>query len=118
MAVVKIVKERGEADMGGSGRGNVRVVMSAAVADAANEDFTFSVFVQRCLSRFFSCDWGDLCAEDLKVVEEDYKDSRPLIASYRYFVGDRFQDEVWVSRDRSYEDSKDWTVTVMFPADY
>jgi len=86
-----------------------QLVFTIGVNDRVAEDAEFAKFVIASLRRHANCDWGDLCAEDMRENELSLKEGFRLFSAYK----NGEQEKLWIitEADRS-------ATTALFPDEY
>lgn len=81
------------------------------VADLQESDRGFSAFVNACLLRYMSCDWGDICPEDSEANDDALVSGERILAEYQQ--PDHPDWRIWIITewDRS-------VTTILFPDEY
>lgn len=89
-----------------------QTVITAAVASLMKREVAFAFFVHQCLTRYMSCDWGDMDAEDKQQNEDALitKESR-IFAAYLHPLFPEWK--IWIITEYDYS-----VTTVLFPSDY
>lgn len=102
-----------------------RAVADLAVADLQENNQEFATFVNTCLNRYLSNDWGDLAEDDKKMNDDAVKsgDER-ILAAYKFPDNASWTDDalnmyggkenrIWIITewDRS-------VTTILFPGEY
>ena len=100
-----------------------RLVATRAVGDLQTENQAFNDFILRCLSRYSSHDWGDLCEEDKKSNDRAVeKGDERILAAYSFP-----QDARWIATNMyGGSENKIWiitewdrsVITILFPGEY
>lgn len=87
------------------------VYLTRGVADLQERDRGFSAFVNACLLRYASCDWGDTCPEDSEANNDALVGGERILAEYRQ--ADHPDWRIWIITewDRS-------VTTILFPDEY
>jgi len=87
-------------------------VMTRGIADRIKEDTKFTAFVNKCLSRYLSCDWGDLDEDDARANDAALKngDDRILAAYKREGFP---EDKIWIITEWDHS-----ATTILFPSEY
>lgn len=91
------------------------LVMTKGVSDQT-EDAQFRQFARDCLTRYLSCDWGEMDKEGLKANDYAAKNGERILASYRIPKALRnglSETKLWIitKGDRS-------ATTLLFPSEY
>jgi hypothetical protein len=84
----------------------------------AGDNESFTEFVQKSLRRYFKCDWGEMCEEDIDTNNHALECGDRLFASYdipeELIVDGQLDDcKIWIitELDRS-------VTTILFPSEY
>lgn len=92
-----------------------QLVATSEVARFMNENQKFSQFIQDCLQRYISCDWGVLDELDYEANNEAVDEDGRILASYPIpnDIPIDWEDKIWIITewDRSY-------TTILFPDEY
>lgn len=92
-----------------------QLVATSEVARFMNENQRFSQFVQDCLQRYISCDWGVLDELDYEANNEAVDEDGRILASYPIpnDIPIDWEDKIWIITewDRAY-------TTILFPDEY
>lgn len=86
-----------------------RLVTTAGVHAAIEENPEFRAFVSKSFERYYMCDWGDTCEEDAKQNDESVENGERILAVYKF--NDRMTIWIITEWDRS-------TTTILFPEEY
>jgi len=97
-----------------------RLVMTAAVAAAVEEEPQLRDFVHDCLRRYVSGDDGELDAHDKRVNRQALKTGERLLASYPLPEGFDGRDRrLWIITDATYDETGErYATTILWPSDY
>jgi hypothetical protein len=86
-----------------------KVVMTRAINDTVAESGLFSKEVLNALRRYFNCDWGDMCAADIKANDNAVRSNNDrIVAAYKTSEGKIY---IITEYDHSY-------TTILFAGDY
>jgi hypothetical protein len=91
-----------------------QVVQTRLVSDASSEHQPFSSFVQSCLARHHSGDWGDCCADDHDINHSAVYYGHRIMSFYDIPDGlYTLARQLWIITewDRS-------NTTILFPSEY
>ena len=85
-----------------------QVVITRGIADKMQESSNFTDFVNKSLTRYSECDWGDTCESDAETNNCAVKGDDRILAVYKNDT-----DTIWIITewDRS-------CTTVLFPEEY
>lgn len=99
------------------------VVATKAVDDLIKANSDFSLFVAKCITRFTSCDWGELSDDDARD-----NDAAAEAGDERIFASYDFpKNATWTARNMfGLTENKLWIITewdrsvttILFPGDY
>lgn len=88
-----------------------KLVSTAGVHAAMEEQPEFSRFVNDSLMRYFSGDWGDTCEEEAKQNDWSADNDERILAVYDYPGNEDLTIWIITEWDRS-------TTTILFPSEY
>lgn len=85
--------------------------MTRGVSDLLESNSGFSAFMDGCLRRYISCDWGDTCPEDAQTNDDAVVSGERILAEYRNQNHPDWRVWIITEWDRS-------VTTILFPEEY
>lgn len=85
--------------------------VTRGVADLQERDLGFSVFVNACLRRYMSCDWGDTCPADSRANDDALLGGERILAEYQQPQHPDWRIWIITEWDRS-------VTMILFPNEY
>lgn len=86
-----------------------RLVTTAGVHLAMEENPAFKAFVSQSFTRYYMCDWGDTCEENAKLNDDSVDNGERILAVYKF--NDSMTIWIITEWDRS-------ATTILFPEEY
>lgn len=84
---------------------------TSGINDKVAENAEFAKEVSNCIAKYKINDWGDLCADDIKMNETALKHGGRILAAYTTSQG-----KVYIITDDTKSD--EWVTTIMFAEEY
>lgn len=87
------------------------VYLTRGAAELQESDCGFAAFINACLLRYISCDWGDTCPEDSEANNDALISGERILAEYRQPNHPDWRIWIITEWDRS-------VTTILFPEEY
>jgi hypothetical protein len=96
------------------------LVMTAAVAQACDEEPKLRAFVTTCIRRYVNGDDGDCDLHDKRVNRQAVKDGSRIIAAYVLpeDIDCGRDDRLWIITDADIGGGVRYATTILWPSDY
>ncbi len=90
------------------------IVATCGVESLMKENTDFKDFVQKSLSRFHRCDWGEMDEEDIQANNNALVDESRILGAYEEGV----LPKIWIIAEAVSDTGVREAITVLFPSEY